>query len=166
MAAATGAPADGAGPVRVISGDRSAGGLVIARTTPPQAIAKLGKPGVQRPEPPYSCVLSWKAIGLTLNFIDLNGKHACKTGALIVATITNRPHWQTARGLHVGDPAARVRALYPVAGLHTPGGGQSGYWLITRHACKEVGGQAFPGLLARLKNGHVAALVLSASVCE
>ena len=160
------APAAAGDRVRVIHGDRSLDGLVIARTTAPQATGRLGAPSLHRADPPYSCILSWKALGLRLEFIDLDRRKPCTAGVLLSATVTGRRLWRTSLGLRVGDPAARVRALYPGAVLHSVDPGRAGYWLIVRHACAEVGGQAFPGLLARLRSGRVSALVLSASVCE
>ena len=74
--------------------------------------------------------------------------------------------WRTAVGLRVGDSAARLRRLYPRARLRTGLAGDSGYWLVTRQVCAEVGGGAYPGLLARMKGGRVAALVARSSVCD
>ena len=77
-----------------------------------------------------------------------------------------RAAWRTAVGLRVGDSAARLRTLYPKARLRTGFAGDSGYWLVTRQVCAEVGGGAYPGLLARMKSGRVAALVARSSVCD
>ena len=44
--------------------------------------------------------------------------------------------------------------------------GETGYWLVTRQVCAEVGGGAYPGLLARMRNGRVSALVARSSVCD
>ncbi|HEY4347176.1 MAG TPA: hypothetical protein VGM80_06260 [Gaiellaceae bacterium] len=166
LAGLAGAGAAGAGSSRLIAGDRSAGGAVIASATPAQAAALFGKPTTRHAEPPYSCVIGWRQLGLVLDFIDLDGGDACVKGTLIIATVTSRSGWHTARGLRVGDPVSLAHSLYPTAALHSEGAGLSGYWLIVRHACKEVGGSAFPGLLARTHEGRVSALVSSASVCE
>ena len=64
------------------------------------------------------------------------------------------------------EKAARLRSLYPKASLRTGFALESGYWLVTRHVCAEVGGGDYPGLLARMKNGRVAALVVRSSVCD
>lgn len=109
--------------------------------------------------------MSWKRIGLTLTFLDLSGGTACRTGALVTATITSRGHWRTLVGLWVGDSVARLRQLYPRA-VSTGADGWRGYWLITRHACVEVGGSPFPGLLARIRHGRVSALVAGTTACE
>jgi len=37
---------------------------------------------------------------------------------------------------------------------------------VTRQLCAEVGGGAYPGLLARMKTGRVMALVARSSVCD
>ena len=68
--------------------------------------------------------------------------------------------------LGVGDSAARLRSLYPKARLRTGFQLESGYWLVTRQVCAEVGGGAYPGLLARMKRDRVAALVARSSVCD
>ena len=44
--------------------------------------------------------------------------------------------------------------------------GDTGYWLVTRGICAEVGGGSYPGLLARMRNGRVSALVARISVCD
>ena len=81
-------------------------------------------------------------------------------------TVTGRAAWRTAVGLRVGDTAARLRKLYPRARLRTGFAGDSGYWLVTRQVCAEVGGGAYPGLLARMRAGRVSALVARSSVCD
>ena len=84
----------------------------------------------------------------------------------LIVTVTGRTAWRTAVGLRVGDSAARLRSLYPRARLRTGFAGDSGYWLVTRQMCAEVGGGAYPGLLARMQNGRVSALVARSSVCD
>jgi hypothetical protein len=160
-AGATAAPA-----VRVISGDRSIGGLAVGPASPIDAVSRLGAPSSKRPDGPQGCVLHWQRLGLTLEFLDLDGGDACTKGGLVTATVTDRSRWRSALGLRVGDGVARVRALYPGAVLHAHAVDEAGYWLVTRHACAEVGGSAFPGLLARVQGGRVSAFRLNASVCE
>ena len=66
-----------------------------------------------------------------------------------------------------GDTIARLRTLFPHAVRHTAEpAGLNGFSLVPRRACEEVGGQPYPGLLARIINGRVSALVVRTGVCE
>jgi hypothetical protein len=150
----------------VVQGDSAVGGLRIGRSGTAAATARFGPASTTRSRPPYECVRSWRRIGLTLSFLDLSNGSACRSGALVTATITSRAAWRTALGLRVGDPVARVQRLYPRARFRRGGSNWTGYWLITRHACTEVGGSAFPGLLARIRAGRVSAIVAGTTACE
>ena len=112
-----------------------------------------------------SCLQSWKGARLAVTFFTFEDK-PCARGVALIVTVTGRAAWRTAIGLRVGDSAARLRTLYPKARLRTGFAGDSGYWLVTRQVCAEVGGGAYPGLLARMKAGRVAALVARSSVCD
>jgi hypothetical protein len=102
---------------------------------------------------------------LGTKFLDFSGD-ACEAGVLVTATITSRSAWRTAVGLRVGDSVARLRWLYPRARLHGAAGPSRGYWLVSRRTCAEVGSLPFPGLLARIRVGRVAALVAGTTACE
>jgi hypothetical protein len=149
----------------IIQSDRSAGGIVIARSKPAAAIARFGRPASQKAEGP-SCLMYWPGLKLAIRFIDFE-RRPCRNGVAAVVTITSRERWRTAVGLRVGDRVARLWRLYPNASLQrgtfTP---FAGYWLVTRRACAEVGGAPYPGLLARARNGRVTALVVSTTACE
>jgi hypothetical protein len=84
---------------------------------------------------------------------------------LAVLSVTNRPKWRTVLCLRVSDTVARLRSLYPRARLRGTAP-ERGYWLVTRQICAEVGGGAYPGLLARIRNGRVSALVSRIAVCD
>jgi hypothetical protein len=163
--AATSANAQAAPAPYVIQSDRSAGGIVIARSKPAAAIARFGQPTSRKAEGP-SCLMYWKRFKLAIRFLDFE-RRPCTNGVAAVVTITSRLHWRTAVGLRVGDSIARLWRLYPQASLQrgtfTP---FAGYWLVTRRACAEVGGAPYPGLLARARNGRVSALVVSTTACE
>jgi hypothetical protein len=153
------------GPQHVIQGDRSAGGIRIARSTPADVKQLFGAPSTTRVTSARSCLQSWRGARLAVTFFTFEDK-PCVRGVALIVTVTGRTAWRTAVGLRVGDSAARLRTLYPKARLRTGFAGDSGYWLVTRQICAEVGGGAYPGLLARLQRGRVAALVARSSVCD
>jgi hypothetical protein len=156
----------GAVPVHVIQGDKSAGGIRIGRSTPPQVRQLFGGPSTVRTTAAgSSCVQTWRGARLAVEFFSFETK-PCIKGVALVVTVTGRAAWRTALGLRVGDTAARVRKLYPRAPLKSGIPGDNGYWLVTRQICKEVGGGSYPGLLARMKAGKVSALVARIAICE
>ena len=150
---------------RVIQGDRNAGGIRIARSTPADVKRLFGAPSTWKARSAQDCLQSWKGARLAVTFFTFEGK-PCTAGVALIVTVTGRAAWRTAVGLRVGDVAARLRTLYPRARLRTGFAGDSGYWLVTRRACAEVGGTAYPGLLARMRNARVSALVARSSVCD
>ena len=146
----------------VVSADRTVGGLPVGRGTVAQAVARFGAPTTQRSTGGgVTCVVTWKRLGLTMSFLDF-ADHACRDGG-VGGRDDDVDALAHGLGLRVGDSVARLRSLYPKAPFRT---GPAGFWLVTRHACTEVGGQAYPGLLARARSGHVTALVATAGVCE
>ena len=149
----------------VIHGDSTAGGIRIARSTPADVKKLFGAPSTTRVTSSRTCGQSWKGARLTVTFFTFENK-PCARGVALIVTVTGRAAWRTAVGLRVGDPAARLRALYPNARLRQGFAGETGYWLVTRQICAEVGGGAYPGLLARMKGGRVSALVARSSVCD
>jgi hypothetical protein len=152
-------------PQHVIQGDRTAGGIRIARSTPAEVKQLFGAPSTSRATSAQSCLQSWKRARLAVTFFTFEGK-PCTKGAALIVTVTGRAAWRTAVGLQVGDFAALLRRLYPRARLRSGFAGDSGYWLVTRQVCAEVGGGSYPGLLARMRNGRVSALVARSSVCD
>ena len=152
-------------PQHVIHGDRSAGGIRIARSTPADVKKLFGTPSTSRVTSTRTCGQSWKGARLTVTFFTFEDK-PCVRGAALAVTVTGRTAWRTAVGLRVGDSAARLRGLYPRARLRTGLAGDNGFWLVARRVCAEVGGGAYPGLLARMTGGRVAALVSRSSVCD
>ena len=152
-------------PEHVIQGDRNAGGIRIARSTPADVRKLFGAPSTSRALSDQSCLQSWKRARLAVHFFTFEGR-PCARGVALAVTVTGRAAWRTAVGLRVGDSAARLRSLYPRARLRTGFAGDSGYWLVTRQVCAEVGGGSYPGLLARMQRGRVSALVARTSVCD
>jgi hypothetical protein len=149
-------------PQFTIVGDRTVGGVRMGATLD-DATAVLGMPEVQRRLNDYECRAGWRAIGLTLLFLDLSNADPCGEGALIRATAASAK-WRTGKGLRVSDPVARLRAVYRAARYHRLG--YPGWWLITRRTCPTTGSQRYPGLLARTVHRRVGALVVGIAACE
>lgn len=155
-----------ASPPFVVQGDRVVGGLQIGRGTLADARVRFGSPSTARSRASgVECDVRWSRIGLKLVFLDFSGR-ACQDGVLVTASVTNRSAWRTAVGLRVGDSVARLRQLYPRASLHPASPPWSGYWLITRRTCAEVGAFPYPGLLARVRNNRVTAIVAGTAPCD
>jgi hypothetical protein len=164
VVAALAASAFAAAGEHVIQGDRNAGGIRIGRSTPANVKALFGAPSTTRAPFAQSCVQSWKSARLAVEFFTFEDK-PCTKGVALIVTVTGRAAWRTAVGLRVGDPAARVRALYPRVRLRGLGTDR-GYWLVTRQICAEVGGGQYPGLLALIKAGRVSDFVARISICD
>jgi len=152
-------------PEHVIQGDRTAGGIRVARSTAAEVKKLFGAPSTSRVTSAQSCLQSWKGARFAITFFTFEGK-PCTQGVALIVTVTGRAAWRTAVGLRVGDSGARLRSLYPLARLRRGFAGDSGYWLVTRRVCAEVGGGSYPDLLARMRNGRVSALVVRSSVCD
>ena len=129
------------------------------------AVARFGAPTSKRAQG-QSCLITWGSLGLAINFLSFEGQ-PCTKGVAVVTTVTDQAQWRTALGLRKGDTIARLRTLFPHAVRRTgEPPGLNGFWLVPRRACEEVGGQPYPGLLARIVNGRVSALVVRTGVCE
>ena len=166
VALALAGAAFGAAPEHVIKGDRSAGGILIGRSTPQQVGKLFGPPSaIQTAAMGRTCNQNWKSASLVVEFFTFE-TNPCSKGVALIVTVTGRAEWRTALGLRVGDPVARVRKLYPRAPLKTGIPGDNGYWLVTRKVCAEVGGGSYPGLLARIRAGRVSAFVSRIAVCD
>ena len=150
----------------VIQGDRSVGGVRIGQAHLADARARFGLPSATRRDGPAACTASWRRLGLTLVFLDLSGGNACRNGILVRATITSRGAWRTGKGLRKGDSVTRLHRLYPRASYRRQIAPWTGYWLVTRRACELGGFQRYPGLLARVRDGRVVALVAGTAACE
>jgi hypothetical protein len=157
--------ASSGGGTYVIRGDKSAGGIRIGSSTAAQVQRLFGKPSTTRVLSLEACTKSWRRVQLQVHFFSFRGDPCLRRVALIV-TVTGRAAWRTGAGLRVGDSVQRVRDLYPRARLRSRFRGESGYWLVTRQVCAEAGGGAYPGLLARMRNGRVSALVSRLAVCD
>jgi hypothetical protein len=162
-AAAFAASAPAASAPFLIVGDKVVGGVRMTSTMA-QAQAILGAPTKIRIVSRAECRAVWRPLGLTMSFVDLSSRAPCKRGGVLVATAT-AARWHTRKGLRIGQPVARLRALYPGAAFHR-GAPYQGWWLVPRRTCAEVGSQPYPGLLARTAHHRVAAFVLTVAACE
>jgi hypothetical protein len=164
--AAVAAASAWAADVHVIQGDKSVGGIRLGRSTPDDVRRLFGPATSARQAGPaaQSCVRVWEKLKLEVEFFTFETQ-PCLRGVALIVTVRSRASWRTALGLRIGDTAARVRSLYPRARLRGTAPDR-GYWLVTRQICAEVGGGAYPGLLARVRNGRVSALVARIAVCD
>jgi hypothetical protein len=159
-------PALATAPPFVVQGDRAVGGLQVGRGTLADARTRFGSPSTVRSRASgVECNAVWNRLGLKLTFLDFSNR-ACADGVLVTATITSRSVWRTAVGLRVRDSVVRLRRLYPRARLHPASPPWTGYWLVTRRTCAEVGAIPYPGLLARVRDGRVTALVAGTAPCD
>jgi hypothetical protein len=152
-----------------LQGDNNIGGFATrtAGSTAAEAKTVFGAPTSQRRIASNQCRLVWRGRGLSMVFLEFDpAKNPCRTGFFVQGTMIGRA-WHTVKGLRIGDSVARLRALYPRAPRVTGTGATDGWWLVTRRACAEVGGQRFPGLLARPNaRNRVAAFVVQRGVCD
>ena len=136
-------------------------------STATKAKTVFGAPTSQRKIAANQCRLVWRGRGLSMVFLEFDpGKNPCRTGAFVQGTMIGRA-WHTVKGLRIGNSVARLRTLYHAAPNVTGTGPNDGWWLVTRRACAEVGGDRFPGLLARVNaRNRVAAFVVQRGVCD
>jgi hypothetical protein len=105
------------------------------------------------------CTVRWARHGLRIVFYNLGGQNPCRPAFGFFSNARVRgPHWRTNRGLKIGDGRQRLRNLYPNARFHPaePGFWPAGWWLVRRSSAIGSGG-GYPGLLARMRDGRVAA---------
>lgn len=158
VAVAAGAARAGTGPALVVRSDRAVGGVPLYAGVP-QVTKAWGKADHIRQRDRYSCLFTWRKLGVVAEFFSFEGK-PCVRGDLLSATITGAG-WRTSLGLEIGDPVAAIRKSHPGAARHG-----LDWWLVTRKVC-ELGGYApYAGLLARVRDGCVTGFVFSGSVCD
>jgi hypothetical protein len=143
-----------------IRGDWKMGSFLVKQDgTLRGAIDAFGQPGSrERRYGGSACVVRWPRHGLKIHFYNLGGRDACRPAyGFFLHARARGPHWQTSRGLEIGDSRRRLRNLYPNATHHSaqPGYWPAGWWLVRRWS--PVGGAYYPGLLARVEDRHVQA---------
>jgi hypothetical protein len=122
------------------------------------AIDAFGTPGDRdRRFGGAACTVRWPRHGLRIDFYNLGGRNACRPAFGFFSDARARgPHWETNRGLAIGDRRRRLRSLYPDAEHHSsrPGSWPAGWWLVHRSSRFGVGG-SYPGLLADVNERRV-----------
>jgi hypothetical protein len=142
--------------VFTIRSDWKIGSFLVKRDgTLAGAIEAFGAPGY-RDRDGSSCVVRWVRHGLKIVFYNLGGQNPCRPAYGFFSRARARgPHWQTGKGLEIGDRQRRMRNLYPNAEFH-PFPKPAGWWLVRRRT-PFGGGGSYPGLLAKIENRHVLA---------
>jgi hypothetical protein len=84
----------------------------------PKAVFALGEPShIQNPDIP-GCLVTWRRLGLKIQFESFGIASDCNDGraqAAVVKGHRGRVSWRTQRGLRVGDSFAKLTRLYPNA---------------------------------------------------
>ncbi len=109
--------------VSVIQGQRRVQRIgdwnIVRDATYAGSIAALGEPTTQVQNGRSSCVGTWSAEGLRIEYWDYGGATACQDGGfaqqITISGQEGRTHFVTDRGLAVGDSVARMMDLYPDA---------------------------------------------------
>jgi len=141
-----------AAPNFVIRRDNDIGGFALARNgTLGGAIAVYGAPTTRQAVSYDTCTVAWARYGIQAEF-SLPSANPCDNRSCHTrSTITGR-QWKTDKGLHIGDPLPRLRRFYPHAKAYV---GKT--WTLTS---RPFGGARVPTLLATVKAGRIAALVI------
>jgi hypothetical protein len=152
-------PASAGAAVFTIHGDWKMGSFAVKRDgTLGGAIDAFGRPA-SRDRDGEACTVRWPRHGLRMHFYNLGGLNPCRRATGHFSNARARgPHWNTNRGLRIGDRQRRLRNLYPGADFHPalPLYWPAGWWLVTRKSPFGTGGR-YPGLLARMRDHRVAA---------
>ena len=136
----------------VIVRDVSIGGFPRAGDVR-SAVAVFGEPSGFTDRIYDRCTLHWKALGLSMQtYYSQGALDPCGDSARHVSTTATDRRWRTSLGLRIGDPAAKLRRLYPKAQYQ----GKGEWWLTLR----PFAGIELPGLAARVRNGRVASFTL------
>ena len=161
VACALAVPAVAAAPSSVIQGDYRIGSYaVMADGGLRGAIAAFGPTSTRRRDGEF-CQVRWRSHGIRASFYNLGGLNPCTPagGRFSEATMSGS-RWQTAKGLAIGAPLARLRALYPRATYRVDRFYGRGWWLVVRRSRFGVP-QDYPGLRATIRNGRVSSFVVS-----
>jgi hypothetical protein len=127
----------------------------------PAAVRALGAASaVKAHSSGNSCTATgtWGKFGLRVLFTSFSVDPYCAAARAQTGTISGaagRRHWQTSRGLRVGDGLATLKRLYPGA-VHAPGG-----WAIVYSLHSVIAeGSRLDIVTAQIKHHHVSAFRL------
>jgi hypothetical protein len=136
----------------VLRGDVQIGRFLVKRDgTLLGAIRAFGRPSSLKPGG-GTCLARWRSLGLSISFYNLGGQDPCKPQyGYFGQAIINGRQWATAKGLRIGDPASRVRALY--AARRVTG---AWVWLLTRRSTAGAN-SLYAALSAKIYRGRVTA---------
>jgi hypothetical protein len=107
------------------------------------AIKAWGKPTTRKSAGAGFCDVNWSTVGVKAVF-----RSGCGDSARIQWARLRSKHWTTERGLHVGDPTAKLKQLYPGAEFTV-----GAFWLYKAYDAF-VQGDA-PIVTAQMKGGAV-----------
>jgi len=140
-----------------INGDWKIGTFAVKRDgTLAGAIDAFGQPG-SRDRNGEICTVRWARHGLRIVFYNLGGHNPCRPAIGFFSNARAKgTHWETNRGLEIGDGQRRLRDLYPKATFHSGDFWPDGWWLVRRWSQFGVGGW-YPGVLATMAGRRVAA---------
>ena len=107
------------------------------------AVRACGRPSTRKSAGGGVCHVNWSSVGVKAVFVS-----GCGDSSRIQRATLHSKRWATERGLHVGDPTARVKQLYPGATFTV-----SYFWLYKTYD-SFVQGDA-PIVEAQMKGGAV-----------
>lgn len=143
--------------VFTIHGDWKIGSFLVKRDgTLGGAIEAFGQPK-SRKRHGVSCTVRWPQHGLRIGFYNLGGERPCtREFGFFSNARAKGTHWETNRGLAIGERQHRLRSLYPNAVFHSAEESvfPPSWWLVTRQSQVGTGGE-YPGLLAITQDRRV-----------
>lgn len=124
-----------------------------------QTVAAFDVPSARGKDAPTSnlCTVRWESIGLDVGFAGPVGNCAdrdLRRGGWYGMRLWGR-RWKTARGLRVGDPAWKIRQLYPQA-RYVSEPPKPGEWVLITESQQDLG--RVPLLIAQVGAGRVTAI--------
>lgn len=117
------------------------------------AVELLGLPTARLPGGVNQCELRWPSRGITMDTVFPGAANPCGPAGNHLSTTVTDKRWTTDAGLKIGDPAARIRELYPEAGKPSSDG-------IVELFTRDFSGLPLPSLTATVAKNRVVALTL------